>query len=225
MDFITFLKSRREQLGYSQNKFAKLVNITQSYFNSIERGEVKNPPSKEVLERIAEGLNLNSEEKKQMLYLAALERTPKMILNTLNELKEEVKLKEKNRMQNSENSIPLFARISAGPGAFSDEEITDYIVLPGIKNNNNIFAVNVVGDSMEPTIKDGSIIICKKNIEIRNGEIGAFFIDDQAYVKRLKITKNYIALISDNPNYAPIYIGPGENFHAVGKVIKVLSDI
>lgn len=225
MDFITFLKSRREQLGYSQNKFAKLVNITQSYFNSIERGEVKNPPSREVLERIAEGLELNSEEKKQMFYLAALERTPQVILDTLTELEEEVKLKSKNKMQSSENSIPLFERISAGPGAFSDEEITDYIVLPGIKNNNNIFAVNVVGDSMEPTIKDGSIIICKKNIEIRNGEIGAFFIDDQAYVKRLKITKNYIALISDNPNYAPIYIGPGENFHAVGKVIKVLSDI
>lgn len=225
MDFITFLKSRREQLGYSQNKFAKLVNITQSYFNSIERGEVKNPPSQDVLERIAEGLELNSEEKKQMFYLAAIERTPKVILDTLNELEEEVKLKSKNKMQSSENSIPLFERISAGSGAFSDEEITDYIVLPGIKNNNNIFAVNVVGDSMEPTIKDGSIIICKKNIEIRNGEIGAFFIDDQAYVKRLKITKNYIALISDNPNYAPIYIGPGENFHAVGKVIKVLSDI
>ena len=29
MDFITFLKSRREKLGYSQNKFAKLVGITQ----------------------------------------------------------------------------------------------------------------------------------------------------------------------------------------------------
>ena len=229
MDFITFLKSRREQLGYSQNKFSKLVNITQSYFNSIERGEVKNPPSREVLERIAEGLELNSEEKKQMFYLAAIERTPQVILDTLNELEEELKLKTKNNVQdflgNSENAIPLFERISAGPGAFSDDEITDYIVLPGLKNSSSLFAVNVVGDSMEPTIKDGSIIICKKNIEIRNGEIGAFFIDDQAYVKRLKITKNYIALISDNPNYAPIYIGPGENFHAVGKVIKVLSDI
>ena len=229
MDFITFLKSRREQLGYSQNKFSKLVNITQSYFNSIERGEVKNPPSREVLERIAEGLELNSEEKKQMFYLAAIERTPQVILDTLNELEEELKLKTKNNMQdflgNSENAIPLFERISAGPGAFSDDEITDYIVLPGLKNSSSLFAVNVVGDSMEPTIKDGSIIICKKNIEIRNGEIGAFFIADQAYVKRLKSTKNYIALISDNPNYAPIYIGPGENFHAVGKVIKVLSDI
>lgn len=230
MDFITFLKSRREKLGYSQNKFAKLVNITQSYFNSIERGEVKNPPSKEILERIAECLELNSEEKKQMFYLAAVERTPKVILDTLNRLEAEVKKQSKNNIEdffeNSENAIPLFERISAGPGAFSDEEITDYIMLPGLRNkNNNIFAVNVVGDSMEPTIKDGSIIICKKNIEIRNGEIGAFFIDDQAYVKRLKITKNYVALISDNPNYAPIYIGPGEYFHAVGKVIKVLSDI
>lgn len=230
MDFITFLKSRRERLGYSQNKFAKLVNITQSYFNSIERGEVKNPPSDEILERIAECLELNSEEKKQMFYLAAIERTPKMILDTLNKLETEVKRKSKDNMQdfieNSENAIPLFERISAGFGAFGDEEITDYIMLPGLRNNyNNIFAVNVVGDSMEPTIKDGSIIICKKNVEIRNGEIGAFFIDDQAYVKRLKITKNYVALISDNPNYAPIYIGPGENFHAVGKVIKVLSDI
>ncbi len=229
MDFITFLKSRREQLGYSQNKFSKLVNITQSYFNSIERGEVKNPPSKEILERIATVLELNSEEKKQMFYLAAIERTPQVILDTLNKLENEIRIQNKNNMQNflgnSENAIPLFERISAGLGAFSDEEITDYIVLPGLRNSNSLFAVNVVGDSMEPTIKNGSIIICKKNIEIRNGEIGAFFIDDQAYVKRLKITKNYIALISDNPNYAPIYIGPGENFHAVGKVIKVLSDI
>lgn len=213
MDFITFLKTRREQLGYSQNKFAKLVNITQSYFNSIERGEVKNPPSKEVLERIAEGLGLNPEEKKQMLYLAAVERTPQVILDTLTKLQEEVKRQSQDNIQDfmetSDNAIPLFERISAGFGAFTDEEITDYIMLPGLRNkNNNVFAVNVVGDSMEPTIKDGSIIICKKNMEIRNGEIGAFFVDDQAYVKRLKVTKNYIALISDNPNYAPIYIGP-----------------
>lgn len=230
MDFITFLRTRREKLGYSQNRFAKLVNITQSYFNSIERGEVKNPPSNEILERIAHYLELNSEEKKYMFYLAAVERTPKVILDTLNRLEEEVKQKNKNNMQNivgnSDNSIPLFERISAGTGAFSDEEIEDYIILPGIRNtNNNIFAVNVVGDSMEPTIKNGSIIICKKGLEIRDGEIGAFFVDEQAYVKRLKRTKNYIALISDNPNYAPIYIGPGENFHAVGKVIKVLTDI
>lgn len=68
MNFVDFLKTRREALGYSQNKFAKLINITQSYLNSIEREEVKNPPSEEVLERIADGLGLNSEEKKNFFF-------------------------------------------------------------------------------------------------------------------------------------------------------------
>ncbi|NME36485.1 MULTISPECIES: LexA family transcriptional regulator [Fusobacterium] len=230
MIFTEFLKEKREALGISQNKFAKMINITQSYFNSIERGEVKNPPSEEVLLRIADCLNLNPEEKEQMLYLAAIERTPKIIMDKIEKLKNEVKsnIKKtaKEATQISDNAIPLFERISAGLGAFTDNDIEDYIMLPGLNNTNqNLFAVNVVGDSMEPTIKDGSIIICKKTLDIKSGEIGAFFIDEQAFVKRLKITKNYVALVSDNPNYSPIYIGPGENFNVVGKVIKVLSDI
>ncbi len=230
MSFTKFLKEKRDALGISQNKFAKQVGITQSYFNSIERGEVKNPPSEDVLERIADSLGLNQEEKNHMLYLAAIERTPDIIKNTLKELKNKVEISEKTNIIQIHNdtdcAIPLFERISAGLGSYTDNDIEDYIMLPGIDNRNqNIFAVNVVGDSMEPTIKNGSIIICKKNTEIKNGEIGAFFVDDEAFVKRLKVSKNHVALVSDNPNYSPIYIGPEENFNAVGKVIKVLSDI
>lgn len=230
MTFTQYLKEKREALGISQNKFAKMINITQSYFNSIERGEVKNPPSEEVLYRIADSLNLTPEEKEHMLYLAAIERTPKIIVDRIEKLKSDLKENIKNSAKYiskaSDNAIPLFERISAGLGAFTDNDIEDYIMLPGLDNSNeNIFAVNVVGDSMEPTIKDGSIIICKKTLDVKSGEIGAFFVDEQAYVKRLKITKNYVALVSDNPNYSPIYIGPGENLSVVGKVIKVLSDI
>ena len=220
MDFKNFLKAKREALGYSQNKFAKLVGITQSYFNSIERGEVKNPPSTEVLNKISQVLKLSAIESEKFFYLAAIERTPSIILDKIKKLTKEV-----NSSNISDNSIPLFERISAGLGTFSQEDICDYISIPGLKNIENIFAVNVKGDSMEPTIKDGSIIICKKEIELRNGEIGAFFIDEEAFVKRIKVSKDYIALISDNPNYPPIYIGPNEYFKVVGKVIKVISDI
>lgn len=223
MDFKEFLKSKRELLGYSQNKFSKLVGITQSYFNSIERGEVKNPPSEEVLENIISVLQLDSKDRERLLYLAAIQRTPLIILDKLKKLNKD--LKSKHNQDSPNNSIPLFERISAGLGTFADEAISDYIVLPGLKNIENVFAVNVKGDSMEPTIKDGSIIICKKDVEIRNGEIGAFFVDDEAFVKRIKLTSEYIALMSDNPNYPPIYIGPKENFKAIGKVIKVLSDV
>lgn len=231
MDFKDFIKHKRNALGYSQNKFAKLIGITQSYFNTIERGEVKNPPSEEVLERIAEGLQLNERETENLKYLAAIERTPDIIAEELYKLKEELEkfqapggnayIEENHAL----SAIPVYERISAGIGALNDGEVADYIAIPGIKNSQDVFAVNVCGDSMEPTLKNRSVIICRKNMEIRDGEIGAFLINDEAYVKRLKVTKQYVALMSDNPYYPPIYIGPGENLIAVGKVIKVLSDI
>ncbi len=233
MDFKSFIKERRTKLGYSQNKFSKLIGITQSYFNSIERGEVKNPPSEEVLEKIAKGLELDTRETENLKYLAAIERTPAIIMEELSRMRSEVKNLKENAGSNTSltdnflnlSSIPVYERVSAGTGALNDGEITDYLSIPGIKNPGETFGVNVWGDSMEPTIKDGSIIICRKDVEIRNGEIGAFLVDDEAYVKRLKITESYIALMSDNPNYPPIFIGPGEKLVAVGKVIKVLSDI
>jgi SOS-response transcriptional repressor LexA len=231
MTFNKFIKNKRMELNLSQNKFAKSIGITQSYFNNIERGELKNPPSEEVLEKIAMGLNLNEEEFDYLKFLAAFERTPKLIKEELEKKDKEINYLRGNSSMAENNSIsledqiPVFERISAGLGVLGEQEVTEYLSIPGIRNHGNIFAVNVWGDSMEPTIKDGSIIIAKKEIEVRNGDIGAFFINDEAYVKRLKVTESYVALISDNPNYPPIFIGPGEDLKVVGKVVKVLSDI
>lgn len=229
MNFKTFLKKRRETLGYSQNKLAKLIGITQSYYNTIERGEVKNPPSEEILDKMAEMLQLSDKETKNFKFLAAVERTPAIILEELKKLakleKNSVKPVVVPEIKDIEKYIPLYSRISAGIGVFTDEAPVDFISIPGVRNIETLFAVNVKGDSMEPTIKDSSIILCRRGVEVRNGEIGAFIVNDESYVKRLKVTGNYIALISDNPNYQPIYIGPGEEFRVVGKVLKVINDI
>ena len=228
MNFKTFLRNRREEMGYSQNRLAKVIGITQSYYNTIERGEVRNPPSEEILDKMIEILQFNNKEATEFKYLAAIERTPAIILEELEKL---AKLREKvpklnvTNLKDSENYIPLYSRISAGIGVFTDDEPVDYISIPGVRNIETLFAVNVKGDSMEPTIKNSSIILCRKGVEVRNGEIGAFIVNEESYVKRLKITGNYIALISDNPNYQPIYIGPGEEFNVVGKVLKVVNDI
>ena len=231
MTFNKFIKNKRIELNLSQNKFAKSIGITQSYFNNIERGELKNPPSEEVLEKIAIGLMLNEEEVTYLTFLAAFERTPQLIKDELKKKDKEINYLRGNSsiVQNTpisiEDQIPVFERISAGLGVLGEQEVSEYLSIPGIRNHGNIFGVNVWGDSMEPTIKDGSIIIAKKEVEVRNGDIGAFFINDEAFVKRLKVTDSYIALISDNPNYPPIFIGPGEDLKVVGKVVKVLSDI
>ncbi len=231
MTFNKFIRNRRQNLNLSQNKFAKSIGITQSYFNNIERGTLKNPPSEEVLEKISTGLMLNEEECTYLKFLAAFEKTPQAIKDALEKKDSEIDYLRSNSFicEDSsisiEDQIPVFERISAGLGVLGEQEITEYISIPGIRNYGNIFGVNVYGDSMEPTIKDGSIIIAKKEVEVRSGDVGAFFINDEAFVKRLKVTSSYVALISDNPNYPPIFIGPGEDFKVVGKVIKVLSDI
>ena len=234
MNFITFLKNKREELGYTQNKLAKAIGITQSYYNTIERGEVKNPPSEEVLDKMAIILELDLNTTKEFKYLAAIERTPKIIIEKIDNLNKKIKILEQEIRTNGApkyipgsmpNAIPVFPRISAGLGALAEEEPEDYISVPGVKDPSTLFAVRVKGDSMEPTIKNASLILCRQCQEISNNEIGAFVVNDDAFVKRLKVTDNYMALISDNPNYNPIYIGPGEHFKVVGRVIKVLNDV
>lgn len=220
MDFRTLLKEKRESLGISQNKFSKVVGITQSYYNNIERGEVKNPPSEEILDRMIELLNLPPEEAREFKYLAAIERTPSIIL-------EEIKKLERNAkyVPVENKNIPLFSRISAGVGLITDEEPSDYISLPGIRNTENVFAINVKGDSMEPTIKNHSIILCRQGESVLDGEVAAFLVNGESFVKRLKMNKNYVALLSDNPNYQPIYVYPEDEFKIIGKVLKVINDI
>lgn len=228
MNFKTFLRNRREEMGYSQNKLAKAIGITQSYYNTIERGEVRNPPSEEILDKMIAILQFTTKEAAEFKYLAAIERTPTLILEELKKLEKQKDATPKvnvSELKDLDNYIPLYSRISAGIGVFTEEAPVDFISIPGVRNVETLFAVNVKGDSMEPTIKNSSIILCRKGVEVRNGEIGAFIVNEESYVKRLKVTGNYIALISDNPNYQPIYIGPGEEFSVVGKVLKVINDI
>ena len=103
--------------------------------------------------------------------------------------------------------------------------VSSPISLPGIKNTENVFAINVKGDSMEPTIKNQSIIICRQGSELRDGEVGAFLVNGESFVKRIKVTKNFFALLSDNPNYQPIYVYPQDEFKVIGKVLKVINDV
>ena len=78
---------------------------------------------------------------------------------------------------------------------------------------------------MEPTIKNQSIILCRQGNELRDGEVGAFLVNGESFVKRIKVTKNFFALLSDNPNYQPIYVYPQDEFKVIGKVLKVINDV
>ena len=117
---------------------------------------------------------------------------------------------------------------SAGGGAFNDDiefdnfELQDYMVaqLGGAKNIKNIEAINVTGDSMEPTLYDTNIIFVDrtKNSLTKDG-IYAINYDNSFLVKRLiKKNANSLYISSDNEVYHTMSANYDE-IEIVGKVV------
>lgn len=123
---------------------------------------------------------------------------------------------------------------SAGGGALNDD--TDessylsvdrnYINKLGVKNANNLEAINVLGDSMESTISDGSIVLLDRNqkeldrrgIFVMNTPYGVF-------IKRIGINPaGGVDLISDNKYYETQTL-PFEDVTIIGKVVGALEKI
>ena len=73
MTFGEFIKGKRTEKGINLRKLAELVNIAPAYLSDIEKGK-RNSPSLEKMEKIAEVLELTSEEIITMKDLAASDR-------------------------------------------------------------------------------------------------------------------------------------------------------
>lgn len=120
------------------------------------------------------------------------------------------------------------ARLSAGTGSFeSGENITDYLSFPakwlaGKGSANNMVAMEVFGQSMEPVIKEGdTVLIDQSQKDILAGAIYAVGVEDTILIKRLEKHPNKLVLCSDNKDYEPIYLKKEEieKVRIIGKVI------
>lgn len=121
---------------------------------------------------------------------------------------------------------------SAGGGSFNFED--DYVVLDIDKNimdtvcpsNKNYEAINIHGDSMEPTLKDGSIAFIDRSVTDISKD-GIFIAATTAglFVKRIrKRMDGNIELISDNQAYSPEILTPNE-IEIVGKVVGTIESL
>ncbi len=120
-------------------------------------------------------------------------------------------------------------RVSAGGGAYEDEDSSEIFELPeyfisilgGKDNLKNIDAINVVGDSMEPTLNSGNIIfIDKTKKDLKREGIYAFTTIHGLFVKRIqqRVDGN-LDIISDNKDY-PIQILNSYEINILGKVVS-----
>ncbi len=121
---------------------------------------------------------------------------------------------------------------SAGGGAdVYDEEdgrlyLDDQIASRLGMSMNTIEAINVVGESMEPTLKDGDILfIDREKTDIARGGVFVVSSNHGVFVKRvLKRVDGMIDIISDNQEYSTQTLSPDE-VTIVGKAVGVFGSV
>lgn len=103
--------------------------------------------------------------------------------------------------------IPVYGEIAAGIPIEAIEDIIDYEEIDEeMAATGEYIALRIKGDSMEPRIKDGDVVIIRRQENVENGQIAAVMVNgDSATLKQVKREENGLWLISSNQAYPPIF--------------------
>lgn len=123
--------------------------------------------------------------------------------------------------------VPVLGRVAAGTPIEAVEDILDYEEIDAkTAASGEYFALQIKGQSMEPRIKDGDVVIIRKQNDCNSGDIAVVLVNgDEATVKRIKKRPEGIMLIPSNPAYEPMFYS-NEDIEKlpvtiIGKVIEL----
>ena len=111
--------------------------------------------------------------------------------------------------------------VSAGTGEWLEDEYKEEITISADKVPSSPYdlVLRVNGDSMEPLFQNHEYIFVRKTTEIRNGQIGVFIVDNEAYLKKAYIEKDHLRLVSLNKAYDDLVFDDKNEIKAVGVVV------
>lgn len=191
------LKELRLKKGLSQKELADLIPVNQTAVSQWERGVTT--PNPNALKRLCQIFNQTSD------YFLEIENSniPKGI------------------------KIPVFSQVAAGIPISAIEDIIDYEeISEQMASNGEYFGLVIKGDSMEPRITTGDVVIVRKQNTIENGEIAIVLINgEEGTCKKIKKTPEGVMLISLNPAHEPIFYSNKQiqelPVQIVGKVVEL----
>ena len=183
MNFKTRLKQLRNERKINQRELAKYLNVAPSTISMYENGQRE--PNFEVLEVLADFFNVD------MNYLLGkTDKTTKLLIDKPQGLK-----------------IPVLGTVATGLPISAIEDILDYEEIPlAWQNQGEFFALKIKGDSMEPRMESGDVVIVKQQSDANSGDTVIVLVNgDDATCKKLQKTENGIMLVSTNPKYPPMF--------------------
>ena len=126
-----------------------------------------------------------------------------------------------NGQQSLAAKIPLLGQVHAGYPHLQFENVREYIAVPpALSGRRDLFALKVVGDSMERAgILEGDIVVVRRQPVCEQGEIVVALVDDEATVKRFYKRGESIVLHPENPLYEDIV---ATQVTILGKVVHLM---
>ena len=125
-------------------------------------------------------------------------------------------------------SIPILGTIKCGQPILAEDNITGYREeLSDRLPSGNLFYLKSQGDSMVPTIPEGSLVLIREQPTVEYGEVAAVLVngDTEATLKRVKKQGDIVMLIADNPDYPPYVITDDNPARIIGKAVQVSVDL
>lgn len=176
------IKKLRKMARLSQAELATMLNIHQTAVSQWEQNRTM--PDVALLGKLAEIFNVSID------YLLEHD-TPK----------------EGGTFVSSGIKIPVLGRVPAGIPLEAIQEILDYEeITPDMAATGEFFALVIIGSSMEPRMREGDVVIVRKQGDVTSGDTAVVIIDGHdATVKRLIKKENGIMLQATNPAHEPLF--------------------
>lgn len=111
---------------------------------------------------------------------------------------------------------------AAGLGNYLDESPHHIEQYPSeLVPSGTDFGIIISGNSMEPTLRDGSTVFVHSCVEVNSGEVGIFVLNGAAYCKQMLVDRENrkVLLRSINKAYNDIVVGERDDLRTVGRVL------
>ena len=208
----------RKKLNLSQEELADLLGYRS--YTTIQKWEsgVSEPPLKS-LGKMSEIFHVNMD----------VITTENLIDNEMRILEYVSQYKNKTQKDNLTVRIPILCKVAAGTKSiYASDEIVDWTEISAdMAKRGTFFGLRVSGDSMEPTINDGDLIIIRMQSDVENGQIAVVVVDgEDGYCKRIqKYNDGTIALVSDNTAYPPKYFHADEIDSVPVRIVGIVKEL
>lgn len=190
------IKERRLQMAYTQEELARKLGLQKSAIAKYENGRVEN------IKRsvIADMANI-------------LECSPSYLMGW-----DEPTPSRKGVIINVLGRVAAGIPLEAIEDIIDTEEISEEMAKTG-----EFFGLQINGDSMEPRMQKGDVVIVRKQEDAESGDIVIAMINgDDATCKRLRKYRDGIELISNNPSYEPMFFS---NEEIMSKPVKIIGKV